>query len=194
MTPPPARLAAHSILAALLAAALAGCSAPSPTVVPEPAPAPTTKKSKDKPTPTVTPTPAPLAASPVGPSDQFKVTVERTPFYTYGPQQPGGPTMSIDRGSILTLLKRGFGYSQVKTKSQQTGYVATEDIVALTPEEMMAQEQPEAPPTDLGPLPRPGGVRRSVLPPSTQEDLPGLGPVPEPEPESKPDATPKSGA
>ena len=181
------------MLAALLAATIAGCSAPSPALVPEPAPAPTTKKSKDKPTPTVTPTPPPSAASPVGPSDQFKVTVERTPFYTYGPQQPGGPTMSIDRGTPLTLLKRGFGYSQVKLKSQQTGYVATEDIAALTPEEMRAQEQPEAPPTDLGPLPRPGGVRRSVLPPTTQEELPGLGPAPEPDPEPKPDATPKSG-
>ena len=178
----PARLVPQPMLAALLAAAIASCSAPPTPPAPQPTPAPT-KKSKSDPAPAPAPsaTPAPVA-SPVGPSDQFKVTVERTPFYNYGPQQPGGPSFTLDRGTILTLLKRGFGYSQVKLKTQQTGYVATEEIAALTPEEMMAQEQPEAP-IDLGALPRPGGVRRSVLPPATQEELP--------EPEPKADTAPK---
>src|SRR5262249_52490795 len=125
-------------------------------------------------------------------SNQFKVKSERTPFYTYGPQQPGGPTTSLERGTVVTLLKRGFGYSQVRLRSEQTGYVGTEDLVALTPEELLAQEQPEAPAVgDLGPLPRPGGVRRSILPPATPVDLPVEMPLSTEPVAAKPDATPK---
>lgn len=183
-----ARLTGRCVLAAAISVTLAACAAPAPpppAPVPEPLPA-----KKSKPTVTPTPTPAPVTAtppaSPVAPSDQFKVTTPRTPFYRYGPQQPGGPSQSLEQGTILTLLKRGFGYSQVRLRDQQTGYVATEDMAALTSQELMAQEQPEAPsPTDLGPLPRPGGVRRSTLPPSIQEELPAAAPSVDPE------ATPK---
>lgn len=180
------RLIPRALLAALSAATIVSCSAPPPAPAPEVVP-PAAKKSKAKvtPTPLPSPAPAPVAAPPAAPSDQFKVAVERTPFFRYGPQQPGGPSSSLDRGTTMTLLKRGFGYSQVRLKDQQTGYVATEEIAALTAQELLAQEQPEAPasPADLGPLPRPGGVRRSVLPPSIPEELP--------EPEPKADATPK---
>ena len=165
------RLSARFVLAALVAATIAACSAPPPPA-PALATAPAKKAAvKTPPTPTPAPVAVPVAPAPVAPTDQFKVTAVRTPFYHFGPQQPGGPNQSLDYGSSLTLLKRGFGYSQVRLKDQQTGYVATEDIAALTSQELMAQEQPE-PPTDLGALPRPGGVRRSVLPPSTAVDLP----------------------
>lgn len=184
-----ARLTSRSVLAAAISAALAAlaaCAAPAP---PPPAPvADPLPAKKSKPTVAPTPTPTPVTAAPappVTPSDQFKVTTPRTPFYRYGPQQPGGPSQSLESGTILTLLKRGFGYSQVRLKDQQTGYVATEDMAALTSQELMAQEQPEAPLIDLGPLPRPGGVRRSTLPPSIQEELPSAAPSVEPE------ATPK---
>ena len=182
----PVRLTTRCVLAAVFAATISGCAAPAPPPAPAPVPPPA-RKSKPKVTPTPAPTPvavapAPAPVVPVAPIDQFKVTVPRTPFYKYGPQQPGGPSQSLDFGTIFTLLKRGFGYSQVRLKDQQTGYVATEEIAALTSQELMAQEQPEAP-ADLGPLPRPGGIRRSVLPPSTQEELP--------EPEPKTEATPK---
>ncbi len=183
----PVRLTTRCVLAAVFAATISACAAPPPPPAPAPVPPPA-RKSKPKVAPTLAPTPVAVAPAPapapapVAPSDQFKVTVTRTPFYKYGPQQPGGPSQSLDVGTILTLLKRGFGYSQVRLKDQQTGYVATEEIAALTSQELMAQEQPEAP-ADLGPLPRPGGIRRSVLPPSTPEELP--------EPEPKTEATPK---
>jgi hypothetical protein len=74
-------------------------------------------------------------------------------------------------------------------RNEQTGYVGTEDILALTPEELLAQEQPEAP-VDLGPLPRPGGVRRSMLPPSTSIDLPANLPA-STDAETKAEGTPK---
>lgn len=177
------------IVTALVAScALASCTVPPPPA-PEPTPAPK-KREKVKPTPT--PAPAPVAEvkpvstpSPVPPSDQFKVTSERTPFYNYGPQQPGGPSLSLERGTTLTLLKRGFGYSQVKLKDQQSGYVATEDITALTPQELAATEAVSRP-QDMGALPRPGGIRRSNIPPLTFDELP--------KPEPKPEATPKPGS
>lgn len=194
------------------AALLSACSAPTPA--PAPAPAPTspsstqpvppsgrvpTAKVEPPAAPVPTPVPAPVAATP---SNQFKVKTDRTPFYVYGPQQPGGPNSSLERGTVVTLIKRGFGYSQVRLRTEQTGYVGTEDLVALTPEELLAQEQPEAPLTgDLGPLPRPGGVRRSTLPPATPVDLPvempmSTDPIPAPpdKPEAKPSATPSSNA
>ena len=159
---------------AVLVTLAASCSSPPPPPAPAPAPAPA-KKPRATPTPTPLPEPTPTptpAKRAVAPSDQFKVIAARTPFYLYGPQQPGGPTTSLERGTILTLLKRGFGYSQVKLRNEQTGYVGTEDLAALTAEELLAQEQPEAPAAgDLGPLPRPGGVRRSTLPPATAVDF-----------------------
>ena len=189
----PARFALSSALVACTAILVASCSSPTPAPAPEPAPAPA-KKEKGKPEPTPVPaaSPAPTPAkAAVAPSNQFKVNASRTPFYVYGPQQPGGPNMSLDRGTVVTLLKRGFGYSQVKLRNEQTGYVGTEDIVALTAEELLAQEQPEAPAFgDQGALPRPGGVRRSTLPPATAVDLPSESPVNLPM-STEPEAAPK---
>ncbi len=192
----PVRLALYSALVVCSMTLVASCSSPTPAPAPAPVPAPA-KKEKGKPVPTPVPAGAPAPAptpakAAVAPSDQFKVTVAKTPFYIYGPQQPGGPSTSLERGTVVTLLKRGFGYSQVKLRNEQTGYVGTEDIVALTAEELLAQEQPEAPAFgDQGPLPRPGGVRRSTLPPATAVDLPSEAPVnlpmsTEPEPTPKP--------
>ncbi len=193
----PSRLAFPLALVAVGAAAvITSCSAPPPPSTSAPATAPL-KKSKAKleptpvPEPAAAPTPSPTKAA-VAPSNQFKVTAARTPFYNYGPQQPGGPNMSLEKGTVVTLLKRGFGYSQIKLRNEQTGYVGTEDIVALTTEELLAQEQPEAPATgDFGALPRPGGVRRSSLPPATPVDLPVEMPL-STEPEAKAESTPKS--
>jgi hypothetical protein len=192
----PSRLAfLPALTVACAAAVVASCSAPPSPAAPEPAPAPT-KAAKAKPglppVPEPSPAPSPAKAT-VGPSNQFKVTAARTPFYNYGPQQPGGPNLSLDRGTVVTLLKRGFGYSQVKLRNEQTGYVGTEDIVALTVEELLAQDQPEAPVAgDLGPLPRPGGVRRSILPPATPVDLPSELPL-STEPAPKSEGAPKPG-
>jgi hypothetical protein len=181
------------LVAACTAAAVASCSSPAPAPATTQSPAPA-KKSKAKldPTPAAEPAASPAnAKAPVAPSGQYKVTAARTPFYNYGPQQPGGPSLSLERGTIVTLLKRGFGYSQIKLRNEQTGYVGTEDIAALTAEELLAQEQPEAPALgDLGPLPRPGGVRRSMLPPATAVDLPSEAPVNLPM-STDPEATPK---
>ena len=193
----PSRFAILSVLAVSAAAAIGSCSAPqaaAPAPAPAPVPAKKSKETKAEPKPVPETSPAPAPAPPktaAAPSNQFKVTAARTPFFNYGPQQPGGPNQRLERGTVVTLLKRGFGYSQVKLRTAQTGYVGTEDIVALTPEELLAQEQPEAPGSgDLGPLPRPGGVRRSTLPPATAVDLPSEAPVNLPM-STEPEVTPK---
>ncbi|MBS0656753.1 MAG: SH3 domain-containing protein [Verrucomicrobia bacterium] len=183
------RLLPASVAVAVL---LSACTAPPPPA-PEPKPA-AKKKEKAKPVPAPT-APAPVAPAPttgpVTPSDQFKVTVDRTPFYNYGPQQPGGPSLSLEKGTILTLLKRGFGYSQVRLKDQQVGFVGNEDMVALTPQELLAAQNAGRP-VDLGVLPpRPGGIKRATIPPLTFDELP------KPEVGSKPekkDKEPKADA
>ncbi len=189
----PSVLRATAVVLWCTAVLLASCKAPE-SAPPPPAPA---VKKKGKVTPTPSPTPAPAAVvtptqkpGPMAPTDQFKVAVERTPFYNYGPQQPGGPNLSLEKGALVKLIKRGFGYSQVQLKDQQTGYVATEDIAAMTPQELAAVDAGTRPPADLGPLPRPGGVRRSSIPPITFEELP----QPDPKADAKPEASPKPGS
>lgn len=180
-------------VSAAVAVLLAACAAPPP---PAPAPAPAPKK-KEKAKPTPAPSPAPVApapappSGPVGPSDQFKVTVDRTPFYNYGPQQPGGPSLSLEKGTVVTLLKRGFGYSQVRLKDQQVGFIGTEDLAALTPQEIAAAQNAGRP-SDLGALPpRPGGIKRASIPPLIFDELPKPE-VPSKEKKEKPE--PKSEA
>jgi hypothetical protein len=72
-----------------------------------------------------------LAACTTGPqpvSKSFVVTAPRTPFFKYGPAQPHGADFSILKDTPVTLVKRDFGYSEIKTMDGQIGYVSTEDI------------------------------------------------------------------
>lgn len=73
------------------------------------------------------------------PEARYRVTSDTTPFYRYGPQQAGGADLSLKKGTDLLMVKRAFGYSQVKTMdTQQVGYVSTEDIAPLTQQELAA--------------------------------------------------------
>jgi hypothetical protein len=72
-----------------------------------------------------------LAACTTGPqpaSKAFIVTAPRTPFFKYGPAQQHGADFSILKDTPVTLVKRDFGYSEIKTMDGQIGYVSTEDI------------------------------------------------------------------
>ena len=60
------------------------------------------------------------------------MTARATSFYRYGPAQPGEPD-EVPAGSLLRLLKKGRGYSQVIIEDGRSGYVATEDIKAAPP-------------------------------------------------------------
>ncbi len=56
------------------------------------------------------------------------VKADFTPLYRTGPQQPNGPDQSLPKNTLVTLLKRGFGFSRVQLDNGVNGYVATEDL------------------------------------------------------------------
>ncbi len=94
-------------------------------------------------------------AKAAGPAtDRYVVIASRTPFYRYGPSQPT-PDFSLSAGQPLTLLRREFGFSQVRTDAGKVGYVSTDDI---------GPAPPAAP--DLPPLKSRGRMRGNpTLPP-----------------------------
>ena len=69
------------------------------------------------------------SSSPVG---HFNVRV-KTPMFRYGPAQSFGPDFSLPPGQHVIMLSKEFGYSRVMTDDGQSGYVATEDLVAAPP-------------------------------------------------------------
>lgn len=71
--------------------------------------------------------------------DRYKVTADTTGFFKYSPLQAAGSDFELKKNQRLTMIKRGRGFSQVKTEDNQTGYVGTEDIAQLAPNEI-AQE------------------------------------------------------
>ena len=144
----------------------------------------------------------------VATAGRYKVTAASASFYRLGPQQPGGPDLGLKQNTRLTLVRRGFGYSQVQLEDGTAGFVGTEDIVRLTPEEIAVEAAlPPAvaaatasnarggannnnlsspkPPTTARRRPRPGGSGSvPVIPveepnlPSAPEPTPRTGPVP----------------
>ena len=82
---------------------------------------------------------APTSPAAVAKAGRYKVTAASASFYRLGPQQPGGPDLGLKQNTRLTLIRRGFGYSQVQLEDGTAGFVGTEDIVRLTPEEIAAE-------------------------------------------------------
>ncbi len=62
------------------------------------------------------------------------VVTEYSPFYRLGPQQAGGPDLSLRVGERVMLLRKEFGYSRVKLDDKRVGYMANEDIQPAPPE------------------------------------------------------------
>ena len=93
-----------------------------------------------------------------GANNRFAVSVAKTQFFKYGPAQAYGPDASLPKDEKLTMLKKDFGFSQVRLEDGTTGFVATEDLVQLPPE----------------PKPKPAVLalrRRSQLPPEPERKL-----------------------
>ncbi len=55
------------------------------------------------------------------------------PFWTYGPQQAGGPNERLTLGDQIAVLRWEYGFSRVQLESGATGYVANEDIEPAPP-------------------------------------------------------------
>jgi hypothetical protein len=130
----------------------------------------------------------PPAAANAPASDRYKVTAETADFYLYGPQQPNGPTLTLKKDTRLTMVKRAYGYSRVNTPDGQTGYIGTEEIAPLSPEELAdeaaaMQQVPSAETLKrMGPME--GGY---TIPPEAGNDE--RLPVPDASPSPKPTLT-----
>ncbi len=178
------------------------------TASPTPATSPGTGASKKKgggrSGATTAPAPSP-AATPTGPVTRFRVTAETTPFFRLGPQQPAGPDLALKQDTRISMVKRGFGYSQVKLDDGMVGYVGNEDIKVLTAEEVANETSLTLTNTAAGPAgsaalfggavgPNGSARRRGPrlpalpLPPGAQEpslplpDLAPSSPTPKPQP------------
>ena len=66
--------------------------------------------------------------------DRYKVAVERAPFYKLGPAQGYGPDVNLTQGTIVRMIERKYGYSQVGT-TYGDGWMATSDLEPAPPEE-----------------------------------------------------------
>lgn len=66
-------------------------------------------------------------------TDRYEVSARQTEFYKEGPAQAFGPDLALERGRQVTMVKREFGFSQVRLEDNTSGYVATEDLRAILP-------------------------------------------------------------
>lgn len=66
-------------------------------------------------------------------TDHYVVKSAKSEFYKYGPAQANGADMSIDRGTAVTMVRRDFGFSQIRLADGTIGYVATDDLKPAPP-------------------------------------------------------------
>jgi hypothetical protein len=84
-------------------------------------------------------TPDPDAAAYAGVSaatgDDVRAAVrEKVPLYETGPQQLGMPGMNLEKGTLVRIVRKQFGYSLVKTiDGNRLGWVANEDLGVPAP-------------------------------------------------------------
>lgn len=95
-------------------------------------------------------------------SDQYIVTARRAYFYQFGPAQGAGPDFVLARGARVKMIKRDFGFSQIKTADNELGYVATSDVSLAPPESRLASAGTQKTrKTRAGTRPPPGTVQPS---------------------------------
>jgi hypothetical protein len=104
----------------------------------------------------------------------YSVVPNTTDFYQYGPQQGNGPDKKLPRGTLVTVIRRSFGYAKVKLSTGDEGFVASEDI-RVAPAELVAAANPT-------PTPAPRVYPEPTLP--SLESTPAVEPTPIPAPPS----------
>jgi hypothetical protein len=61
---------------------------------------------------------------------------DKVPLYETGPQQLGMPDMNLEKGTLVRIVRKQFGYSLVKTADgNRLGWVANEDLGVVPPAE-----------------------------------------------------------
>jgi hypothetical protein len=76
------------------------------------------------------PNAAAYAAVAASTGDDFRAAVrDNVKMYQSGPQQITGPDAVLDKGTLVRMIRRAFGYSLVQTaEGNQLGWVANEDL------------------------------------------------------------------
>jgi hypothetical protein len=69
--------------------------------------------------------------------DDFRAAVrDKVPLYETGPQQLGMPDLNLQKGTLVRIVRKQFGYSLVKTvDGNKLGWVANEDLGVSPPAE-----------------------------------------------------------
>jgi hypothetical protein len=96
--------------------------------------------------------------SATGAEELYMVTSRRAYFYQFGPAQGSGPDFVLARGQLVKMIKRDFGFSQIKTTDGDLGYVATSDV-APAPADVVRLAQQHQERQKKAPKTRSGGSR-----------------------------------
>lgn len=80
---------------------------------------------------------AAYAAVSAATGDDFRAAVrDKVPLYETGPQQLGMPDLNLEKGTLVRIVRKQFGYSLVKTvDGNRLGWVANEDLGVSPPAE-----------------------------------------------------------
>ncbi len=78
------------------------------------------------------PEPAPQAARDLGIGQKYVVTIEGTPFYSIGPTQPLPPDEILKEGSVVTMRKAGWGWSDIELPGGEMGVVSSRNLRKAT--------------------------------------------------------------
>jgi len=60
------------------------------------------------------------------------MTIKKTPFFRYGPKQPGEPDV-LQAQTFVKLQRKEYGYSVIQLADGRSGYIATDDIRRAPP-------------------------------------------------------------
>ncbi|MGI8601986.1 MAG: hypothetical protein ACR2OZ_03195 [Verrucomicrobiales bacterium] len=112
--------------------------------------------------------------------DQWVVTKDESPFYSFGPHQATRPDAYLETGTVVTVLNKSWGWAEVKLADGRTGTMARDAI-------RMATIYDIAPPKPAGNalLARAGSSKSHtpstyVLPSAPLPELPTIETVPPP--------------
>lgn len=81
-------------------------------------------------------------------TDYYAVKSSSAPFFHFGPLQANGPDRQLVRDTLLTVLKKSFGYARVRLTSGEEGYVAI-DYIRPAPANLVAKTIPTPTPTAI---------------------------------------------
>jgi hypothetical protein len=68
-----------------------------------------------------------------GPGARYIVTAQKSAFYKYGPAQSFGPDFQLEKGAIVTMLEKSWGFSRVMTDTGVGGFVSSDDLKPAPP-------------------------------------------------------------